>query len=67
MTDLEELLVEQAPDADNAFVMTTPEVLKIISYSGEVADCGEVSLLPSFDAHSTMHATRAEGLGPSRR
>ena len=44
VTDLEELLVEQAPDADNAFVMTTPEVLKIISYSGEVADCGEVSL-----------------------
>ena len=44
VTELEELLVEQAPDADNAFVMTTPEVLKIISYSGEVADCGEVSL-----------------------
>ena len=44
VTELEELLVEQAPDTDNAFVMTTPEVLKIISYSGEVADCGEVSL-----------------------
>ena len=44
VTELEELLVEQAPDADNAFVMTTPEVLKIISYSGEVADCGEVAL-----------------------
>ena len=44
VTELEELLVEQAPDADNAFVMTTPEVLKIISHSGEVADCGEVSL-----------------------
>ena len=37
VTELEELLVEQAPDADNAFVMTTPEVLKIISYSGEVS------------------------------
>lgn len=44
VTNLEELIVTQAPDAANAFVMTTPEALKIISYSGEVADCGEVTL-----------------------
>lgn len=44
VSDLEELIVVQAPDVDNAFVMTTPEALKVISYSGEVADCGEVSL-----------------------
>lgn len=44
VTNLEELIVTQAPDAPNAFVMTTPEALKIISYSGEVADCGEVTL-----------------------
>lgn len=43
-SELEALVVDQAPDADNAFIMTTPEALKIISYSGEVADCGEVTL-----------------------
>lgn len=44
VSTLEELIVVQAPDEPNAFVMTTPEALKVISYSGEVADCGEVSL-----------------------
>lgn len=41
---LEELVVSQAPDAQNAFVMTTPEAVKVTSYSGQTADCGEVTL-----------------------
>lgn len=41
---LEELVVSQAPDAQDAFVMTTPEAVKVTSYSGQTADCGEVTL-----------------------
>lgn len=44
VSQLEELIVSQAPDADNAFIMTTPEAVKVISYSGEEANCGEISL-----------------------
>lgn len=44
VSDFEEQIVSQAPDAANAFLMTSPEAIKVISYSGEVADCGEVSL-----------------------
>lgn len=44
VSDFEEQIVSQAPDAANAFLMTSPEAVKVISYSGEVADCGEVSL-----------------------
>lgn len=44
VSDFEEQIVSQAPDAANAFLMTSPEAIKVISYSGEIADCGEVSL-----------------------
>lgn len=41
---LEELVVSQAPDVQEAFVMTTPEAVKVTSYSGQTADCGAVTL-----------------------
>ncbi len=44
VSELEEQIVSQASGSANAFVMTTPSAIKVISYSGEVADCGEVSL-----------------------
>ena len=44
VSELEELIVSQAPGTPSPFLMTTPAAVKVISYSGEVADCGEVSL-----------------------
>lgn len=41
---LEALIVTQAPDAADNFVMTTPEPVKVVSYSGETADCGSITL-----------------------